>query len=112
MDFVKWRIYFEEEILNGFHREDYFLAQIAQYIAKANSKDPEKIKIDPFLLKFTKDSPPQHEVGKGDQRHARSVQSRIAWGMGMGVSIPLNEQDESQDESQEVLPFPPPPQSG
>ena len=50
-EFVDWMVYFDED-LNRFHREDYFLAQIAQEIRRVLSKKPDKIKLDSFLLKF------------------------------------------------------------
>jgi len=40
--------------VNAFHREDYFLANIARHIRMAFAKDPAKVpKLEYFLLKFT-----------------------------------------------------------
>jgi len=40
--------------VNAFHREDYFLANIARHIRMAFAKDPKKVpKLEQFLLKFT-----------------------------------------------------------
>ncbi len=38
--------------LNGFHREDYFLANIARTLAQVNSDGKKEITLEPFLLKF------------------------------------------------------------
>ncbi len=53
-DFVLWKVYLEEE-LNGFHREDYYLAQIAQEIRMVLAKKPSQIKLKSFLLKFVRE---------------------------------------------------------
>jgi len=50
-DFVLWMEYLEGKI-NAFHREDYFLAQIAAEIRRSFVKNPKKVKLDDFLLKF------------------------------------------------------------
>lgn len=49
--FLDWLAYLDWEI-NAFHREDWFLAQIAQEVRRTISKDPEKVKIEGFLRKF------------------------------------------------------------
>ncbi len=49
--FVDWIAYLDWDV-NAFHREDSFLAQIAQEIRRTISKDPEKVQIDGFLRKF------------------------------------------------------------
>ena len=38
---------------NVFHREDYYLANIAAEIRRTMSKNPAKVSIKSFLLKFT-----------------------------------------------------------
>ena len=50
-EFLDWVEYIEQDI-NAFHREDYFLAQIAQEIRRTIVKEPEKVKIESFLQKF------------------------------------------------------------
>jgi len=38
--------------VNSFHREDYYLAQIAAEIRRGNVKDPEKVSVEGMKLKF------------------------------------------------------------
>lgn len=51
-EFNMWMIYLEEEI-NGFHREDYYLAQIAAEIRKGQVKNPKKVKVKDMILQFS-----------------------------------------------------------
>lgn len=50
-EFLDWLEYLDWDV-NAFHREDWFLAQIAQEIRRTISKDPEKVEVDDFLRKF------------------------------------------------------------
>lgn len=90
MDFVKWKYYIDEIDLNGFHREDYFLAQIAQYITKTNSKNPNNVDLKPFLLKFTQEKPKTEKQTKDDVRRKMAM-SRAAWSGFIGVAIPMDD---------------------
>ena len=50
--FLDWMEYLKQDV-NAFHREDYFLADIARHIRLASAKDPKKIpRLEHFLLKF------------------------------------------------------------
>ena len=50
-EFIEWIAYLDEDI-NRFHRQDYYLAQIAAEIRRSFVKNPVKIKISSFLMKF------------------------------------------------------------
>lgn len=50
-DFVMWTEYLEREV-NAFHREDYFWAQVAAEVRRSFVKNPKKVKVKDFLLKF------------------------------------------------------------
>lgn len=50
-EFLDWIVYLDEDI-NGFHRGDYFLAQIAQEIRRSFVSEPDTVKLEPFLIKF------------------------------------------------------------
>jgi len=52
-EFMDWIAYLDDDA-NRFHREDYFLAQIAAEIRRSFVKDPMSVKLSPFLLKFGK----------------------------------------------------------
>lgn len=82
--------------VNEFHRMDYFLAQIAWMILMVNSKDPDKIEFDPFLLKFI--SGEEEEERKVLSAEERMLRSQRAWGMALGVQItsePSSKDDEN-----------------
>ena len=50
-EFTRWKVFLLQEV-NEFKPEFYYWASIAAIIAKVNSKDPEKITLEDFLLKF------------------------------------------------------------
>ena len=50
-EFVEWMHYIDKEV-NAFHREDYYLAQIAYFICKVNEGKKSRFKLKDFLLKF------------------------------------------------------------
>jgi len=54
--FVDWITYLDNEEINGFHREDYYLANIATEIRRSYVKDPMKVKFESFLNIFKKES--------------------------------------------------------
>jgi len=53
-EFVDWIVYLEDEETNRVHREDYYLANIAAEIRRSYVKDPAKVRLESFLMKFTK----------------------------------------------------------
>lgn len=52
-EFLEWIAYLDEDA-NRFHREDYYFANIAAEIRRSYVKDPMKVKISSFLMKFTR----------------------------------------------------------
>lgn len=50
-EFVKWMAYLERDA-NAFHRQDYYLAQIALEVRRIFAKHPNKMNLDDFILKF------------------------------------------------------------
>ncbi len=65
----------------------HYLAQIALEIARANVKEPNKLKLENFLLKFEKATPAEKEVS--DEVYEAQVASKKAfWGVRVGVIIP------------------------
>lgn len=85
MEFIQWIEYLEQD-MNGFHREDYFLAQIAYMQAIANAKNPKSVKFDSFLMKFDRKKS-QSQVSE-EQVRFKMLQSRAVWGAVLGVEIP------------------------
>ena len=69
--------------VNAFHREDFFLAQIAAEVCKGRVKDPRKVQVDRFLckFKFAKKSPGQ--VTKGSESSWQ--ESKRNWLRALGV---------------------------
>jgi len=63
---MDWMAYLEMD-LNAFHRENYYLAQIACIIAKVfGGKSSKSLKIDDFLLKFKTRKKKRKQVSKED----------------------------------------------
>jgi len=55
-EFVDWVAYLDDEEINGFCREDYYLANIAAEIRRSYVKEPMRVKLEDFLMKFRSDS--------------------------------------------------------
>jgi len=51
-EFTRWQVYIEKEA-NEFHRQDYFLAQIATEVRRSYVKNPRAVKLKQMLLEFT-----------------------------------------------------------
>jgi len=75
-EFLDWMQYLDDDI-NAFHREDYFLAQIAKVFVQANVKNPKNIKLDDYLVKFKKPAPVSR------QKKLQSMKSSIASWLGI-----------------------------
>jgi hypothetical protein len=103
MDFVKWQVYLDEVEMNGFHREDYYLAQIAQCIIQANSKNPNSIKLKQFLLQFSKEDKGKSKPTKSEVRN-RMIQSRAAWGALLGVQMEVDDLVEPLKDDSGIIP--------
>lgn len=73
-DFVMWMEYLEMEV-NAFHREDYYLAQIAAEMRRSFVKNPKKVKLDDFLLKFK-----NKVIRKGMTKEERTKIAKSFWG--------------------------------
>jgi hypothetical protein len=72
-EFNDWMLYLELEP-NLFHREDYYLAQIAAFIVKANAKKNVAIRLKDFLLKFVPE-----QKSKPLTKEMRLQQSKQFW---------------------------------
>lgn len=47
---------------NFFHREDYYMAQIAQEVRRSFVRNPERIRLEPFLIKFERKERPKSTI--------------------------------------------------
>lgn len=76
-EFLDWIEYLQQDV-NAFHREDYFLANVARYIRMAFAKDPGKVpKLEHFLLRFT-----NKKIQKPLSRKEKAIQMKnqfLAW---------------------------------
>jgi len=61
----------------GFHREDYYWAQVAAEIRRGNVKNPRNVKVEDFLMKFTTDE---------KKRPTTPKSSKAAWLGILGIS--------------------------
>jgi hypothetical protein len=78
-EFVMWSEYLVLE-LNFFHREDYFLAQIAAEIRRSFVKNPSKVGIIDFLIKFVfgeKDKKEKDKMDKDLEEYTKK--SKASW---------------------------------
>ena len=80
-EFLEWIVYLDEEETNGFHREDYYLANIAAEIRRSYVKDPEKVVMKSFLMKFKK-----REKKPKMTKEEATKRSKMFWGALLGRS--------------------------
>lgn len=69
-EFLDWIIYLNEEI-NSFHREDFYLAQIAAEIRRSWINNPKEVKLNSFLMKFGKSKPKKLSIEEKTRRSKR-----------------------------------------
>jgi hypothetical protein len=72
---VEWCTFLDLEV-TGFHREDAYWAQIAAEIRRANVKEPQKVKVEDFLIKYQLASSGEDEQ---EARKAKALEARGHW---------------------------------
>ena len=86
-EFSDWMHFFEIES-NFFHREDYFLAQIAAEVRRGYVQNPNGVVLKPFLLKF-----------ESEQEKKQNLNNSKAHWLGLaGIPMP-KEPEEGSDVS-------------
>jgi len=80
-EFLEWQHYLDLDA-NAFHREDYFLANIAKAIMTGQVKKPEELKIEDFLLKFKTAS---NEAPVQLTPEEKAAKSKAFWLQALGV---------------------------
>ena len=70
-EFVLWKIYMRDEH-NRFHREDYLFAMVAYEVRRTIVKNPNKVKVEDFLLKF-------QEAGKTTEDQEEVNEQKLNW---------------------------------
>lgn len=90
MEFVTWIEYLDQD-MNGFHRQDYFLAQIAYLLATSNAKNPKSIDFNSFLMKFGRKADERVQVTSPEAARLKMIQSRSVWASTLGVDIPMDD---------------------
>ena len=76
-EFLEWIAYLDADE-DKFHREDYYLANIAAEIRRSYVKDPMKVRTDSFLMKFKKDRKPRKK--KKLSIKERTKRAKAFWG--------------------------------
>ena len=61
---MDWAWFLDWEATEEFRREDYYLAQIAAQVERANVKNPSSVTIKKKLLKFVAESKGQPQTGE------------------------------------------------
>lgn len=87
-EFVLWKVRMEADV-NDFHREDYFFAQLACLVARANMGEKgNDVSIKDFLLKFStpKAEPAPKELAP-EEREQKMAESKAAWGAALGMVL-------------------------
>jgi hypothetical protein len=77
-EFLRWKAFLDWEIDSAFHRQDYYLAQIAAEIRMGHVQNPGRVKIQDFLIRFTRPEK-QSEVLTEEQKKNRLAKSKAMW---------------------------------
>lgn len=78
-EFTAWRVFLEREP-NQFNKQDYYLAQIAAEIVRPRVKNPERLGLDDYLIRFEsrkQDAKPREMTEAEKQEHIE--RSKAAW---------------------------------
>ena len=75
-DFIR-AIKFMDDDANAFHREDYYLAQIAAEIKRSYVKTPSNVRLKDHILEFT----------KAKEGVTKMADSKMFWGALVGMSL-------------------------
>lgn len=81
-EFLKWQEYLDN-LCNVVEKQDYYLAQIAQEIRRVNKKNPGRIKLDPFLIRF---KPKRVQPDRSVTKETRAARSKAFWGALTGTA--------------------------
>jgi hypothetical protein len=79
-EFVEWHHYLEQDV-NAFHREDYFLAQVAAEIRRTIVRKPQNVKVADLLLKFKDLNRPSVDMPS----KMPTMSSKKFWLMSLGI---------------------------
>lgn len=96
-EFVEWVVYLDQEV-NEFHRQDYFLANIAKTIKEVNATNPSAVTIDEFLLKFATHESKDTKLTP-DKQKSRMERSKSMWLALAGVGDLSDVEDSVERES-------------
>ncbi len=77
-EFVDWIAYLDDEEENVFHREDYYLANIAAEIRRSYVVAPEKVDVESFLVKLVRKIKPKKKKPKVSIEE-RTKRSKSFW---------------------------------
>ena len=75
-----WLEYLDAEV-NGFHREDYYMAQIAAEVRRGHVKNPKKVKVEDMVLKFTTNE----KCKQKKQKKSNILASKNFWLTSLGL---------------------------
>lgn len=70
-------MWFLEHEVNDFHREDWYMAQLAATITRQNVKDPQSVKVSDFLLTFESKPTSKPKTQKAAIAHTKSTWAAI-----------------------------------
>lgn len=73
-EFLEWVSYLEQDS-NAFHREDFYLAQVAAEVRRLIAKNPKAVKVQDFILKFVE----SRQEGKSKNWKERMAASKEYW---------------------------------
>jgi hypothetical protein len=85
-ELIMWKVYLERDI-NTFHREDYYYAQIALEVRRVLAKNPNKIKLEQFLLRFSLKNAKKKITAESVE--TRTLRSKAFWLGFVGAQGPI-----------------------
>ena len=80
MEFLRWTVW-RELYLNTPGKLEYYLAQIAAEVRRGHVKQPKKVRIIDFIIKFTFKALGRPEEPSEEEKKAVATKSSKFWGM-------------------------------
>lgn len=77
-EFVRWKVYFEQE-WNRHDKLDFYLAAIATAVIRGNAKNPSSVQLDDQLLKFSQRVERPRQAMTEKDRQTRLDASKAFW---------------------------------
>jgi hypothetical protein len=78
-EFIEWCVYFDEFELNEFHREDWYIAKLLQYLDRPYWGKGKSKQVAEYLIKFVCQEMEEKKPLSPEEKQKRIAYSKAAW---------------------------------